>query len=165
MKRRPGPPKKPSALELLQGSPGKRARNTAEPQPLALADLTPPPELSDAAQALWHRDAPIAYAMGTLTVADVTELALACREQPWGDHYAAVADAEMFKNGKPRRRPSPATWVALKLWASASSRRARLGFNPSDRTKIRVTKDDGHDDPVEAARQKARTARAAIRPA
>jgi len=166
VKRRRGPAKKPSALEALQGYPGKGRRNDQEPQPPALSDLSPPPDLSEAARAIWAVDAPIAHAMGTLTVADVRELALACREQAWGDHFAAVADAEMFTvKGKPRRRPSPAIWVASKLWSTASTRRARLGFNPSDRTRIKVSTSDADRDPLEAAREKLRQARAHLRPA
>ena len=68
----PGPPKKPTALALIQGNPGKRKLNDAEPAPPTLDCLPPPPgHLPPIAKDKWDEVGPILLGMGCLTRSDL----------------------------------------------------------------------------------------------
>ncbi len=170
MNRRPGPPKKPSALENAQGRPGHRPPNDQEPIAPALATLEPPIPLTPGARMIWDRDAPTAHAMHTLTQADVTEFLDYCRLHALGDLFLSAAENELEHPRKKTRgrahhrpRPSPAFWASIKALEKANAIGDRFGLNPSGRSRIKVTQDNGNTDPLEALRQQTRAARATLR--
>lgn len=74
---RRGPPPKPTALNELQGNPGKRAKNDREPKPTA-GRPTMPSWLPKEAKAEWKRLVPELEKVGLLTVVDRTALAAYC---------------------------------------------------------------------------------------
>jgi phage terminase small subunit len=73
---RTGRPRKPTALKVLQGNPGKR--------PLPKAEPTPPggeverPRMPKRAAMVWDRYAPMVMGMGLLTPVDVPAFATLC---------------------------------------------------------------------------------------
>lgn len=68
---------KPSHLKLLQGNPGKRPLNTAEPKPPAELP-NPPAHLSDAAKEEWERMGQQLLRLGLLTSIDRSAFAAYC---------------------------------------------------------------------------------------
>jgi len=72
-----GRPRKPTALRLIAGNPGKRAMNTQEPQ-LAASAVDAPEWLSDAARAHWQRLAPMLIGAGVVRESDRDVLATYC---------------------------------------------------------------------------------------
>lgn len=71
-------PPKPSAVKALEGNPGKRGINHAEPEPDLLLDLAPPPHLEDRSASVWNEIAPMLARMKVLTVADRLALEMLC---------------------------------------------------------------------------------------
>ena len=71
---------KPTALKKLQGNPGRRPLNTAEPKPPRARAVPPcPPYLEGEARREWHRMAPMLSASGMMSLADATALAAYCQ--------------------------------------------------------------------------------------
>ena len=69
---------KPTALKRLDGNPGKRGYNHAEPAPPeGCPDC--PPHLSEPAREEWHRIAGTLHEMGVLTLVDRAALAAYCQ--------------------------------------------------------------------------------------
>lgn len=71
---------KPTSLKVLQGNPGKRRLNEAEPKPPP-GEVVKPVTLSSGAGVVWDEMAPICLAMGTLTTADRKSFATFCELQ------------------------------------------------------------------------------------
>lgn len=74
---RRGPAPAPTPLKLIRGTRASRI-NDSEPQPLTGLPITAPPWMSDLAREEWRRVEPHLIAMGTLTDADTTALAVYC---------------------------------------------------------------------------------------
>jgi P27 family predicted phage terminase small subunit len=140
MGRRP----KPTHLKLIQGNPGKRSLNDAEPNP-PRGVPSPPDHMTSAAKEAWNRLAPLLDQMGILTIADALELerlceCLAevqeCREvlQRLGGTYETknLAGERMY-----RSRPE----VARLADADRRFRSYALefGLTPAARSQVRVT--------------------------
>ncbi len=115
-----GAPRKPTALRVLAGNPGKRPLNQNEPQPDA-ASVDPPEWLKSEGQVVWGEYAPKLLSMGLLTELDVELFAQAC---------ALAAAARTLMVGSTDH---------LKVVAAMGQILGRFGFTPSDRTKISVT--------------------------
>ena len=73
-----GPPKKPTALKVIAGNPGKRPLPRNEPKPELLSDLRPPAWLSAAAKRKWKALAPKLVATRVMSNDDVDALASYC---------------------------------------------------------------------------------------
>jgi P27 family predicted phage terminase small subunit len=73
----PGPPKKPTALKLLEGNPGKQKLNAHEPKPPVKLPAVPK-HLSADAKRLWRRIGPRFAAMGVVAEADELAFAILC---------------------------------------------------------------------------------------
>jgi len=73
-----GPTPKPTAIELAQGSPGKRSINHAEPRPRAIVPKCPA-HLDERAKKEWRRLVPILTQMRVLTEADGIALGNLCQ--------------------------------------------------------------------------------------
>jgi P27 family predicted phage terminase small subunit len=72
-----GRPPKPTRLKLLEGNPGKRRINRAEPIP-AQAEVRMPRGLTPAAQRVWKKLAPDLIDKKILTAWDVPAFAMLC---------------------------------------------------------------------------------------
>lgn len=149
MGRRP----KPTHLKLIQGNPGKRTFNDAEPKPPR--GLSPPPDhMATVAKEAWNRLAPLLDQMGILTIADVAALerlceCLAeiyeCREvlQRTGGTYETknLAGERMF-----RSRPEVARLADADRRFRAYA--VEFGLTPAARSRVRVA-DGGKSDPLD----------------
>lgn len=76
---RRGPPKKPTAIKVATGNPGKRQLSDGEPVPPG-GEIKPPAWMLKVPRAseIWHELAPVCIAMKTLTIADVAAFARYC---------------------------------------------------------------------------------------
>lgn len=91
-----GPQPKPTALKILEGNPGKRRLNEAEPvPPPAVKVRTPPRRLLPEAKREWKRLAQALVEMGVLTEVDWAAFAEMCQCYA----YYLAADAEITKGG------------------------------------------------------------------
>ncbi len=134
-----GRPRKPTALHLVAGNPGKRALNGAEPEPVLLNDLEPPAHLSGRSAAVWRQLAPMLRRLQLLTEADVIALEMLCdavadyrhaREQLGDDFVGHSARGSQMLN----------QWLVAK---SLSSKRAeafmgKFGMDPVSRSRVMI---------------------------
>ena len=111
-----GRPMKPTALKVVEGNPGKRPLNEAEPETVP-ASGDPPAWLQENGRKVWEELAPVALEMGVLTKADEELFAHACALLYVGRAVQGQASKELE--------------MANKILA-------RFGFTPSDRAKISV---------------------------
>lgn len=84
-----GRPRKPTALKLITGNPGKRALNKQEPDPDYLDDLDAPAHLPDKAKKFWNLIAPKLRKARLLTELDIGALEKLCIAEM---HYWEVTE-------------------------------------------------------------------------
>lgn len=70
----------PTNLTVLRGNPSKKKLNENEPRPPS-GEIAKPAGLSAGAAGVWDELAPVAVAMGTLTMADLKPFATLCELQ------------------------------------------------------------------------------------
>lgn len=155
-----GRPRKPTALKVLQGNPGKRALPGSEPKP-PVASSSPPEWLDDYAREVWEQISPLLVGMRVLTEADAPGLVLLA--SAWSDWRKADEviqrmgasfevkewdrNAEEFVVVGYRRRPEVAdradSWRRVRLALSD------FGMTPAARSKVSMAGDGAEDeDPV-----------------
>jgi len=130
---------KPTHLKLLEGNPGKRAINGAEPQP-ARGIPTCPAHLSPPAKAEWKRLAQDLHRIGLLTLVDRGALAAYC--QSWG----RWVEAERKLQETPPLLKTPAGYVQISPWLTIANKErelmarymGELGLTPSSRSRLAV---------------------------
>ena len=127
----------PTALKVLEGNPGKRKLNEAEPKPKRKAPICPK-WLEDEAKKEWKRLAKKMETLGILTEVDMAAFAGYCQA------YARWKEAEEFLtlHGPTVRTPSgywqqvPQVSIAnnyLKLMGKFAS---EFGLTPASRSRI-----------------------------
>ena len=129
---------RPTYLKVLEGNPGKRPINAAEPVPPG--DLVEPPShLAPEVRRLWID-----------TLRDVPEGLLRRLDGPAYESWCIEtmryreADREVRKlgllikgpDGRPMRNPYLA--IARDAWKAAARQAAELGFTPSSRSRVKV---------------------------
>jgi P27 family predicted phage terminase small subunit len=123
----------------LNGNPGKRGYNHAEPVPPAgLPDC--PAHLSEAAQTEWLRIAGTLHDMGVVTQVDRAALAAYC--QSWG----RWVEAEEKLRETPLLLKTPSGYVQQSPWLSVANKQleimgrymAELGITPASRSRVAV---------------------------
>lgn len=132
-----GRKRKPTALKVADGNPGKRPLNRAEPQPPD-AKPTCPSHLTAAAKAEWRRLAGTLHAMGVLTTVDRAALAGYCQA------YGRWVEAEGKLAEGPKLIKTPSGYVQQSPWLSISNKAqelmgrymAELGLTPAARSRI-----------------------------
>jgi P27 family predicted phage terminase small subunit len=133
---------RPTAAKLLDGNPGKRPLNDAEPQPPAFDESdTVPVELTDQPRAVaeWQRLAPMLRRCKQITEADRTALIALCLE--WARYLDAsqkVALAGLVvrtPSGYPM--PNPYLGIASRALAGCNKLWVELGLTPSSRSRVR----------------------------
>lgn len=133
-----GRPPKPTALKLLQGNPGKRPLNDAEPKPSLGTD---PPTYIRCVPVLlaeWKRHAPRLLKLGLLTEIDDEALAALCvLSVKFREMVAADAAASALANVSRELRA---------LWS-------RFGMTPADRCRVK-TAAPKEEDPFDAFARK-----------
>jgi P27 family predicted phage terminase small subunit len=141
---------KPSHLKLVQGNPGKRAINRAEPTPRRELP-SPPAHLSPDARVAWGRFAQMLDRIGVLTEADA--VALEQMSETYAEVVALRADIDArgrfqtvaTKSGGQMERMRPA-YVALmdadrrlKAWL------VEFGKTPAARSRVKASDADQDD--------------------
>ena len=95
-----GRPRKPTALKLITGNPGKRALNKQEPDPDYLNDLRAPEHLPDLAKKFWNSIAPKLRKERLLTELDIGALEKLCiAEMLYWEVTTKIGDS-LVLNGK-----------------------------------------------------------------
>lgn len=124
---------KPTAIRLLEGNPGKRPINHAEPTPPPI-DLTCPAGLDAYGRQAWRRTAPLLADMGVLTQADADVLALYCDAySQWRRSSAALRRLKPIDDAYRR--------VAITVEKARDQMRllaGEFGMTPSSRVRIKV---------------------------
>ena len=140
---------KPTAQKQLEGNPGGRPLNKAEPKLPAEQAADVPTEIADNPVALaeWNRLAPMLTLAGVLTEADRGTLLSAC--QQWALYLEARSKITNLvvttKSGHPM--PNPYLSVANKALAHCIKLWAELGMTPSSRSRVTAVKQIGAGDP------------------
>lgn len=128
---------KPTAIKQLEGNPGKRQLNTAEPKPIQKAP-TCPKWLDDEAKKEWKRLAKKMEQLGILTEVDMAAFAGYCQS------YARWKEAEEFisKHGAIVKTPSgywqqvPQVSIAQQYMKQMSKFCEQFGLTPASRSRI-----------------------------
>ncbi len=111
--------RKPTALKLLQGNPGKRPLLKNEPKPKV--GCQPPPWLNVEARVQWKRLAPRLIELGLLTEIDGDAFAALCMLTAHLAVLGTIQGAAIAECTKELRQ----------LWG-------RFGMTPADRSKVSV---------------------------
>lgn len=148
---RRGPPPKPTLLKKLEGNPGKRALNKAEPQPRGKL-FEAPPDLPADAVPYWNyaiRSAP----RGLLKRLDQRTLfiySVAAAKHAEAAELVAAEGVVFKKRNMKMAHVHPAMRV-LDAQAGIMMRAcAEMGFTPASRSRIVVKEGILEDDPAEA---------------
>lgn len=136
-----GRPSKPTAIKKLEGNPGKRAINHAEP--IATGQPAPPKTMSKAAATIWKR---VVGSMprGVWTGADENLLAAYCEAAALHHEAADKLKTEPKVSIGSTGQAVVSPWVKImadqaRLMASLG---ARLGLDPMARQAINAPEDD-----------------------
>lgn len=137
---------KPSSLRRLQGNPGKRAINDAEPKPARAVNLrVPKGRLPADGQRLWRTLAPVLQRMGVLSEADLAPaLEMLCL------HYSVARDAadEVAKRGilvlgaDGSWKKNPAVTALTENSRLLKAYLLEFGLTPASRVRLKVDPDE-----------------------
>ena len=141
---------KPTAIKVLEGNPGKRALNTAEPKPKSKAPKCPN-WLEAEAKKEWRRMAKQLEQLGLLTEIDMAAFAGYCQA------YARWKEAEEFisQHGTIVKTPSgywqqvPQVSIAQTYLKIMNKFCEQFGLSPSARSRIVTGQGDTEEDPME----------------
>jgi len=143
---------KPSAQRALEGNPGHRPLNAAEPQLAAPTEAfdEPPVDLAndDRAQAEWRRLAPLLRQARQITEGDRGALVAVC--QQWSRYQDATERVQ--RHGMVVKTPSgypimsPYLTIANKALSACTKLWAELGLTPSSRSRVTLVGEPGADE-------------------
>lgn len=131
---------KPTALKVVQGNPGKRKLNAAEPKPTA-GSLKAPPGLDYYGKWLWASYAPILQRLGLYTEADTLALSTLC--MAYSRWRKALKDLEGLMPGDPGYRD-----IAITVEKAEQSLRMlanEFGMTPASRSRLSVKQEEPVD--------------------
>jgi P27 family predicted phage terminase small subunit len=134
-----GPAPKPTAIKRLEGNPGKRKLNEAEPTPAAGAPHCPD-YLDDDARKEWDRLTSILIAMKVLTEADYIALANLCQA------YSTLVNAQkqmnktgiLYKSKSGYIQQSPLLGIIHTQTTIVNNLLREFGLTPSSRTRVAI---------------------------
>jgi P27 family predicted phage terminase small subunit len=137
---------KPTEQRRLEGNPGRRPFNVAEPHLPAFAVSIPEALLPmPLAVAEWQRLAPMLGTSRQVTEADRSALTALCLE--WARYLAALAEVAragmtiLTPNGYPV--PNPHLSIATRALANCTKLWPELGLTPSSRSRVKVAEGTG----------------------
>jgi P27 family predicted phage terminase small subunit len=131
---------KPTIIKILNGNPGKRPLNDAEPEVVAhIPDV--PYHLDDVATAEWQRVTAELHAMGMLGDIDRAALAAYCVAwSRWVQAEQQIADEGYVLTGREGGTyQNPMLAVANKAMEQMCKYAVEFGMTPSSRTRIKVS--------------------------
>ena len=146
---------KPTHLRLVQGNPGKRPINKAEPQPRRELP-SPPAHLSDGARVAWGRLTVLLDRMGVLTEADAYAL------ERLAELYAEIVELSetlaergrvyesTTESGGTIVRPRPEAAMLADADRRFRAYLIEFGLTPAARSKVRVDGAGETTDPAAA---------------
>lgn len=136
-----GRPRKPTALKLIEGNPGKRPLPENEPKPAPIPPDCPKWLLADAKKE-WQRLAPELESMGLLTRIDMAALAAYCQS------YARWKQAEAAMGRAVKKGEDPNGWenVARQRQKEMIACAKEFGFTPVSRTKVSAVRQEEDDE-------------------
>jgi len=139
---------KPSALQKLQGNPGRRALNDQEPQ-IEPSPIEPPDFLNEEARAEWARVCPLLFQARMITDLDRAIFASYC--EAWATYVRACKDVAKFGTvlvSAKTKQAYQGPWVNVRSMADKQMRACavELGLTPSSRTRIQVARETGQDE-------------------
>jgi P27 family predicted phage terminase small subunit len=145
-----GPAPRPTALVVLEGNPGKRAINRAEPKP-RLKTPECPQHLDEQAKTEWKRLVRIIRHMRILTEADYIALANLCQA------YSRMVRAEkklaeaglLYKTQSGYVQQSPLLSIINSSVETITKLCREFGLTPSSRSRIQLLakdRDQGSDE-------------------
>lgn len=136
----PGPPKKPTALKLLEGNPGQYPLPQNEPQPLKLGRFpNAPKRFSPEAVTEWKRTGPVLFKCGLITNADLPMFEAYC--EAWGGYIIAMAsgaETPLVEGQKGNLVRNPAVQIARDNLDKAMILAREFGMTPASRTRIEL---------------------------
>jgi P27 family predicted phage terminase small subunit len=142
----PGPAPKPTAIKKLEGNPGRRPLNPAEPKPRK-ARPKPPAWLSEAELREWKRITRELRAMQVLTSADADAIAVYCqvavRYQQATKEIAEKGLTVDSPNGYPII--NPALSIVNKCIQQMHRLLTEFGMTPAARSRISVPEPEAAD--------------------
>lgn len=143
-----GRPRKPTALKLVAGNPGKRSTSKQEPDPDYLADLSAPAGLPAGAKLVWDEIAPQLRRAKLLTEIDVQTLAMGCIAVAQYRRAVDKAGEALVKckvvedeNGQPietAEHINPWLIVQSMSFKQAMAVFQQFGMSPAARTRIAI---------------------------
>lgn len=130
--------RKPTALKVLAGNPGKRPLPTNEPTPeIAAPDC--PAHLSEEARAEWLRIVPLLLTLRLLTKIDMVALAAYCvLYARWAEAERKVAEGGTLVKVNGQVIPSPHLTIATNSLKLLKDYLAQFGLSPAQRSKMHV---------------------------
>lgn len=136
---RRGPPPKPTATKVLQGTFRKDRAPAHEPKPKATLPACPQ-WLTPAARKEWRRVAKELAALGLLSELDRTALAMYCQAlAEYLEAKAIVGDEGITTlTDKGNVIQHPAVGVRNNAWQRVLKAAAEFGMSPSSRTRVSV---------------------------
>lgn len=147
---------KPSALKLIQGIPGKRPLNDAEPAPATVSAASPAPaHMTKEGREAWATFAPLVVGMGVLTVADGPALERLC--ETYGELRRLSALLELLGETYETKSVSGELLVRARpecARLSDADRRFRgylsdFGLSPAARARVKVNPNAANADPTD----------------
>jgi len=146
-----GPAQKPSALNNLQGNPGKRKENTNEFKPPINDSVPdPPPYLGKFAKKEWKRISPILHKAGLLTECDMTMLSSYCQAYDrWltAEKKLRTYDELTYSSDKGNFLQRPEVSIANKAMDDLLRYGREFGLTPSSRRNLSVEIEEENEDP------------------
>lgn len=140
-----GPKKKPTALRVYEGNPGKRPLPENEPQPEGVA--VKPAGLGEIASQTWDEQAAILGPLNLLTPADQKAFMAYCHA--WEDYCIARADVEKHGAYCVDQQGKSILSAPYRRMLAAFERFRRLqsefGMTPAARTGLAVSANAGKD--------------------
>ncbi|MEO5613402.1 MAG: phage terminase small subunit P27 family [Cypionkella sp.] len=132
-----GPKPKPTAIRRLDGNPGKRGVNAAEPVPPSQMP-TCPPHLSEVAFEEWNRIGAVLHGIGVVTTVDRAALAAYCQ------CYGRWVEAEEKLKETPTLFKTPSGYIQQSPWLGIANRQlelmgrymSELGITPASRSRV-----------------------------
>jgi P27 family predicted phage terminase small subunit len=130
---------KPTAVKLLEGNPGKRALNHAEPKPRVVAPRVPG-HLGDEENKKWKATVSELYALGLITTVDVDALAMYCVVfVRWVKAEKMVREkGEIIKTAAGNIIQNPYLSIANRALEQLNKLGAEFGMTPSSRSRVKA---------------------------
>lgn len=130
---------KPTAVKLLQGNPGKRAINRAEPKPRVILPRAPE-HLSDEEKAKWKTTVKELFPLGLITTIDQDALAMYCVIfMRWLKAEKMVREkGEIIKTAAGNIIQNPYLSIANRALDQLNKLGAEFGMTPSSRSRVKA---------------------------